>query len=246
MRLITLTVLLSFAGCASATAGLLPRDALWVVVRSCLVAKETIGSPFPCLEVERPSGGKPGYAVIRAPGSSTHVIVTPTVKIEGMEDPQLQQGDAGTYWRAALVARRFVTESAGDRVPLSSVGLAVNSNRTRSQDQLHIHAECVAPRVLAAVRDQAAEMGRDWRVLNHPVDGDRVFGRRMSEAQMSAGNLFADLGAVPGARGDLSGMTVLVVASRPEPGADLLAIATRTRRRSIERMFDESCTGGAG
>jgi hypothetical protein len=64
-------VLLSLAlivGASSARAAI-HREALWVVLQSCLVAHKTAGIPFPCLAVNLASNTDPGYAVLRAPFS---------------------------------------------------------------------------------------------------------------------------------------------------------------------------------
>jgi CDP-diacylglycerol pyrophosphatase len=139
MRRAALLLSLSLGLLAFGAAALpLPRDALWLVVRSCAVAQTTIGSPFPCLKVDAGQGSDPGYAIVRAPDRSTHIILSPLVHIPGVESPELLRDGAGAYWRAAFAARRFVIESAGGRIRESAVGLASNSMDTRSQDQLHI------------------------------------------------------------------------------------------------------------
>ena len=238
--------LLAAAGFAAtgdaARADLLPRGALWTVVRSCVLAKASLGTPFPCLEVSPPRAGEPGFAVIRAPGQTTHIIVTPTDQITGIESPLLLEPKAGGYWRAALAARHFVVETSNGRASLDVVGLALNSERTRSQDQLHIHAECVRPDVLQAIRGQAGEIGPAWRLLAHPVDRDRLFARTVSAATIAKDNLFALLAELPGLHGDLSHVTALVVPAGGGGEPDRFhVVAGSSRSRSIEGYLNGSC-----
>ncbi len=238
-----LAIALLAATLGAAGAGFLPRSALWTVVRSCVLAQANFGTPFPCLEVSPPRPGEPGFAVIRAPGQTTHVIVTPTDPIAGIESPLVLDRLAGGYWRAALAARRFVVDASDGRASLDVVGLALNSERTRSQDQLHIHAECVRPDVLQAIRSQAAEIGPAWRLLPRPVDRDRLFARTITAATLAHDNLFALLAELPGLGGDISHVTALVVASgggASDPER-FYVMAGSSRSRTIEGYLNESC-----
>ena len=70
-------------GATSARAAI-HREALWVVLQSCVVAQNTAGIPFPCLVVSLASTTDPGYAVLRAPFSATRVLVVPIERVEGI------------------------------------------------------------------------------------------------------------------------------------------------------------------
>ena len=215
----------------------LPRDALWLVVRSCIVAQETFGNPFPCLRVDAGQGAGPGYAIVRAPDRSTHIILTPLVHIPGIESPELLRDGGGAYWRAAFEARRYVVESAGGRIRERDVGLALNSMDTRSQDQLHIHAECFRPTVLATLRASAPPPNAGWGRLRATLEGEPYLLRTITRAELEATNLFALLAAMPGAGGDPARSKALLI----EVGDLLLLAATRSSRRSIESLLDHGC-----
>ena len=121
---------------------------MWVVVHDiCLPAYQGIGVAFPCAEVNIANGLDRGFAVLRTPSSATHVIVVPTTRISGIENPALLRENAPNYWEAAWDARRFVEEGAGRRLSRDKIGMAINSAASRSQDQLHIHVACIAPTV---------------------------------------------------------------------------------------------------
>lgn len=238
MRRLSILLALGFGMAASAASALpLPRSALWLVVRSCVLAQEAIGRPFPCLEVELPRGTVPGYAVLRAPGSATHIIVTPTDHITGIEARELIRDGSGAYWRAALASRRYVGDGARGRVAGSAIGLAINSADTRSQDQLHIHAECFRPDVLAALRADPPSRNSDWHAVRGPIDRERYLARSVTPEELASDNLFALLAAMPGAAANLSRSKVLLI----EAGDRFILAVTRNSRRSIESLLDDGC-----
>src|SRR4051812_33375657 len=79
MRIVLL--LLALIVSASGARAAIHRDALWFVLRSCVVAQNTAGIPFPCLAVNLASSTGPGYAVLRAPFNPRGVLVVPVEKI---------------------------------------------------------------------------------------------------------------------------------------------------------------------
>ena len=232
-------LLFGIVGSRDAWALPLPRGALWIAVRSCVLSQATMGVPFPCLEVQPGSSTGRGFAVLRSPDSSTHVVVMPTARIPGIESPELLQEGAGAYWRAALDARRHVVEGAGGRVPLSAIGLAVNSAETRSQDQLHIHADCIRPNVIARLQADAAQDTSGWMALHGTLEGDRYLVRTLSRREIEGGNVFATVAAMPGGEHDLSGAKVLLVDAGD--GDRFVLAVTRSSRHSIESLLDGSC-----
>ena len=142
------------------------RSGLWIVVHDiCLPAYQGIGVAFPCAEVNIANGLDRGFAVLRAPSSSTHVIVVPTALISGIESPALLRENAPNYWEAAWEARRFVEEGARRQLPRDKIGMAINSAVSRSQDQLHIHVACIVPKVAEFVRRHQAEIHEAWSFL---------------------------------------------------------------------------------
>lgn len=60
------------------------RTALWFVVNGlCRPMQRNLNLPAPCLKVDKSHG----FAVLRAPGDETQILVVPTTKIEGIEVP---------------------------------------------------------------------------------------------------------------------------------------------------------------
>lgn len=217
------------------------RDVLWVALKTCVLAKKVANRTFPCLSVDLGGEDRPGTAVLRAPGEPTHLVLMPTDTVSGLESARLRGASGLAYWRAALAARRLVSDSLGDRVPVADIGLAVNSAWGRSQDQLHIHLDCLRPKVLEALGAHGRGVRKAWGPFPVPLAGDRFQAMRVRAAEIETFNPFAALASLPGRR-DLTRTSFAAVATRPddpEPGVILLAY--RARRASAEDIMDHSC-----
>ncbi len=115
---------------------------------------------------------------------ATQFLLISTARIGGIESPEILAPGAPNYWDWAWRARRFTIERAGKPLPRESLSLAINSPYGRTQDQLHIHIDCVRRDVrdaLAAHREEIGEQweafpvklaGRTWRAIR--VDGDNL------------------------------------------------------------------------
>jgi CDP-diacylglycerol pyrophosphatase len=124
------------------------RDGLWRVVHDvCAPVSRITGVSLPCLAVDHDKG----FATLRAPDETTHIIVTPLQRIAGVESPALLRPDAPNYWADAWSQRGAVAGGAGRPLAWGELGMAINSRLGRSQDQLHIHVDCVKPEVRQAL-----------------------------------------------------------------------------------------------
>ena len=122
----------------------LDRLALWQVVRACVADFKLTGAPFPCLNVDLSAGEERGHIVLRPP-LRHDLILAPTRRIVGIEDPFLQSPEAPNYFDAAWGARLFLEGADGQTPEHDAVALVVNSAVVRDQDQLHIHVGCLLP-----------------------------------------------------------------------------------------------------
>jgi CDP-diacylglycerol pyrophosphatase len=153
----TFLVAAALLGSAAFAAGanIAGRYALWQVVRACLLDKATTGAPLPCLEVDTSDGEARGWAVLRPPIGAPDTILTPTRRIAGIEDPLLYGPDVPNYFALAWAARRWLAKADGSAPADDRVVLAVNSRLARSQDQLHVHIGCLAPRFSHSLDEHA-------------------------------------------------------------------------------------------
>ncbi|WP_246154644.1 CDP-diacylglycerol diphosphatase [Methylobacterium oryzihabitans] len=229
----------------------LSRDVLWVALQGCLLNKRTTGRAFPCLSVDPGDRDRPGTAVLRAPGEPTHLVVMPTADVVGVEAPDLQTPKGAVYWRAALAARREVSAAIRGGRPLDEIGLAVNSSGGRSQDQLHIHVDCVRASVLAELRQRAGiVLPGTWTGIPLPV-GERRWRRflamRISLAQAEAFNPFEAATRLPGAGRkpagpDLTQVSLAMVSTPPgDPHPGYIVLAHRSPTSHAETLLDHRC-----
>src|SRR5581483_8653143 len=186
-------------------------NALWHVVHDlCVTDKTTSGSPAPCSKVDLAGG----WAVLRdpEPGHDTQYLLAPTTRVTGIESPQLQAKGSPNYWQAAWSARDLVAKRAGRPLPREAVGLAVNSASSRTQDQLHIHIDCVRPEVAKALTAEAPRLGGHWRTVHSPFFAPGFRGRWIDGPELGAADPFKLLArADPTARADMKNEGLFVM-----------------------------------
>ncbi len=184
------SILLIAAGFTAATAFAtyatgLDRLVLWQVVRACVADFKLTGAPFPCLKVDLSAGEERGHIVLRPPPWHD-LILAPTRKIVGIEDPFLQSPEAPNYFDAAWGARSFLKGADGWAPERDAVGLVVNSAVVRNQDQLHIHVGCLLPRVRRALAAAAPEVPiGEWAPISAVVPHQTFWGTRIQRVDLS-------------------------------------------------------------
>jgi CDP-diacylglycerol pyrophosphatase len=241
-RMLVVATLLAFTWIPVADAANPARDVLWVALQGCVLAKKAAGRSFPCLSVDLGDGTRPGTAVLRAPGQPTHTVVMPTDNVSGIEAPVLQGPRGAAYWRAALDARHFVSDVLQGRLPVAAVGLEVNSVGGRSQDQLHIHLDCMHRGVMAALKAHGGAVGETWAPFPVPLDDEHYMALRVPAGAVETFNPFAALARVPGWQGKLHDASFAAVSADPDnPGAGMIVLAYRMPEASAEDLMDHSC-----
>src|SRR4051812_6860547 len=219
------------------------RDALRLVVAGCVAAKRTVGLAFPCLDV-RLDGTNHPFAVLRAPDQRTEVLVVPTAAIAGIESPSLKPAASATYWQAAWAARRYVADALGFDPGRSAIGIAVNPKTHRTQDQLHLHVDCVAPDVARKLRSGASSITREWQLFPEPLNGTRAMIRSVEGSTMKGIDPIRLLNdGLPMSRSRMSVFSMVVVGTTLPDGKSgfyILAITSGV----AERLLDHRCKLG--
>lgn len=195
--------------------------------------------PAPCVQVVLPDQGHgdSGYAVLADRKGGAHFLVIPTRSIPGIESPVLAESRAPNYFAFAWNARSRLADVVGHSVPRGAVGLAVNPANARSQDQLHIHVECLSPPVVRAIDQASDRIGDGWTMLR--IGGARFEARRLMGESL-ARNPFEILAQdIPDDRRTAADYGLLVAGKQfPEgPGFVLLA----GTERAAELLLDSSC-----
>lgn len=185
------------------------RDALWHLVHGqCVPNQLRDADPAPCAAVDLTAGEQRGYVVLKDTDGFEQFLVIPTARVTGIEDPVLRGPSTPNYFEYAWWAKAFTESAVGGSLPRDWISLAVNSIGARTQDQLHIHIDCLRADVHQSIADAAGGIGPVWQPLPVPLAGDRY--EALTVTDLAAVNPFALAAAgVP----DPGAMTVVVVGS---------------------------------
>jgi len=165
---------------------------LWHIVHDrCVPDEQQKHDPAPCVQVDLAHG----YVVLKDYIGSTQFLLIPTARVGGIEDKAILAPDAPNYWDAAWQARHYVEQRAGHALSRDVLSLAINSTSGRTQDQLHIHVDCLRPDVHAALAQHQAEIGPRWSDFPVPLAGHRYRAMRLSGAELGSVNPFSLLSA---------------------------------------------------
>ena len=238
------------AGPPPAVSGLMKKTeaahptALWHVVHDlCVMDMQTLGNPAPCLAVDLQGG----HAVVKDLADTTQLLLVPTRRVTGIESPLLQAPDSPNYWQAAWAARALFARQAGVRLERDEVMLAVNSVWARTQNQLHVHIECIRPDVRAALKAHADQLRARWSPFPVPLNGARFRARWVAGEDLRGADPFRLLAdGERRARGHMGRMNLAVVGSRKgrAPGFILLSHMDRgpgPRAIAAESLTDHAC-----
>lgn len=224
------------------------RGLLWRVVQTCIANHRITGAAFPCLAVNTERGRENGYAIIRAPLEDTHIIVIPTVRTIGVEAERLRGDSAPPYFNDAWESRHFVTDDLPKKPERNDLGLAVNSRLGRSQDQLHIHVDCLRPDVKKSLDKQLAGLRPDtWKRITVLPQAPKYWARTIESPDLSKMNVF-DVAAtgLKLDQEDVDDMTIVVAGAtiNNAPGFILLARQRQDKWNDLahgEALLDHYC-----
>jgi len=156
-------------------------SALWHVVHGrCVPDLLRKHDPAPCAAVNLDQG----YAVLKDRRGPYQFLLIPTARVSGIDDPAILAPGAPNYWQAAWQARRFLERRVGRPVARDDLTLAINSAAGRSQDQLHIHIDCIRPDVRAALRQHLGVVGAHWAPFPVPLAGKRYRAMRIAQPDL--------------------------------------------------------------
>lgn len=181
-------------------------DVLWRIVHEQCVPDQQVNlDPAPCVAVDLSAGQDRGYAVYKDYDGDHQFLLIPTARVTGAEDPALLRPDAPDYFAHAWRARAFTEAAAGGALPRDWIALTVNPAVARTQNQLHIHIDCLRADVQQALTRYAGDIGPDWAPLPEPLDGYRY--DAVAVRDLDAVNPFA-----------------LAATGEPDPGLVTLAV----------------------
>jgi CDP-diacylglycerol pyrophosphatase len=183
----------------------------------------------------------------------TQLLLIPTDRVTGIESAKLLGDDLPNYWQDAWAARPLFDKGAGEAVPREDVGLAINSMYGRTQNQLHIHIDCVRQSVRDAIAADQDHIGLKWTVFPTAFNGHLYRVRRVMGEDLGGRDPFRLLAADPHARADMGRQTLAVVGvtfakdkpgAKDRPGFVLLADSAnliRYDQGAAEELLDHGC-----
>jgi len=206
MPIFTLALLLGAAAAGPARAA--DPNALWTITHDrCVPNAARLRTPLPCASVDMAHG----YVILKDIRGATQFLLIPTARVSGIEDPALLAPFARTYWQDAWDARNDVIAMAGRMLDPSELSLAINSKYGRTQNQLHIHIDCIAPAVRAALRAHAGAIGEQWSSFPEKLAGHAYHVRSLRVLNRPGADPFRLLAeGLPAARADMASESLLV------------------------------------
>lgn len=213
------------------------RGALWQVVHKlCLPMHATLGVSLPCLAVD----DERGIVVIRAPGDATRIIVVPTARTEGIESPALLRGDAPNFWAYAWDERKWVASAASRPLGWDDIGMAINSRPARTQDQMHIHVDCLDARLKNALAGAKLSTQR-WSPLNLRPWAGVYRAKRLPQDGLERSVFQTVAKEIPGARTSMGLHTIAVAGATDAKGEHGFVLLEKGAGGAAEELLDHRC-----
>jgi CDP-diacylglycerol pyrophosphatase len=252
MRWIAAAAGLFIAFFVHAAAAQADPNELWKIVHGqCVPNEQQRGDPKPCAEVDLKAGVAGGFAVLKDIRGATQFLLIPTQQIGGIESRALLASRAANYFADAWQGRHLVEKALGHPLPRDTLSLAINSELARSQNQLHIHIDCLRADIRDELQRERSEIGRRWKPLPVLLAGHRYRAMRVSGSTLAGHNPFKLLAwGVPGAHADMGHHTLVVVGMQyAHHGAGFVILDDRADRAhgdnaGGEELQDHACVLG--
>jgi len=220
-------------------------------VQICVANHALTGAAFPCLEVNISGGEERGHVILRPPVGKPDLILSPTRKIVGVEDPSLSTSEAPNYFEDSWNARGLLSDSSQKPVRHDDVAVAINSRFSRTQDQLHIHIGCISREARQTLRGIVPELSESkWGRVRETIHGLKFWGRLVAQETLAGVNPFRLAAEEPNDETENKAMLTIVVAgaqlAHGRDGFVLLAShndpSGPKTQFSVEDFLDSSCS----
>jgi CDP-diacylglycerol pyrophosphatase len=222
-------------------------DILWKIVHNrCVVDETKFGHAAPCTVVDLAAG----FAILKDIVGETQYLLIPTTRITGIESPAVLAPATPNYFAEAWNETGLVDARLSKTLPRQDLSLAINAITGRTQDQLHIHIDCIRADVRAALAQHAASVGRNWAPFPVPLAGTAYRAIRIDGTTLRADpfTLLAD--GEPGARTAMGAHTLVLAGETfagGVPGFILLdnhADVSKGNMGNGEALQDHACRVG--
>jgi CDP-diacylglycerol pyrophosphatase len=222
------------------------RGALRLIVQNqCVIDWKQHQNPAPCERVTLFDWKTSdiGYAILQDPDGGAHYLLVPTQTMAGLDSSELLDRDAPNYFAEAWHARELLAKSIGHAVPRTDIGLVVNTERTRTYDQFHIHIECLRQDVADALRAASSGLTDVWSPLS--VGGATFQAMRIVSDSLDGSNLYESLAAMkPGTAQRLRDYTLIAVGAQFTTGPGFIILSGTGPTGEI--LLDSTCEAAGG
>ncbi len=222
-------------------------DALWKIAHGkCVPDQQQNGLPAPCAMVDLWRGEPQGYVILKDIVGRSQFLLIATARLSGIESPELLAPDAPDFWADAWSARRFTRALAGRPLARDEIGLAINSVHGRTQDQFHIHIDCLRADVTAALRAHLADIGTSWSAFPVPLAGQTYQVMRLPGRRLADTHPFRLLARMPDAASGMGEWTLAVAGANLPDGPGFVLLAEKADLPagdvgSAEALQDHAC-----
>jgi CDP-diacylglycerol pyrophosphatase len=231
--------LLAIGGCVHLST--FDPNGLWKVVGGqCVPNQRDQGTPAPCTTVDF----QKRYAVLKDIAGRAQYLLIPTDRVAGIESPDILYGGSPEYWVGAWNAGRYVDKKLGTTLAANQLGLEINSSTQRSQNQLHIHVDCMRTDIANALAPHRNDPPGQWSPVT--LDGSRYRVTRVMSLH-DADNPFRVVARDLGPQQTMGAQTILVTGAGPDATHDGWLIVNSGRDAeggtgTAEGLLDHTCS----
>jgi len=219
-------------------------DALWQIVDGkCRPNMASSGRPQPCTVYDPVHG----YALLKDIEGRGQYLLIPTARTSGIEAEPLLASHTPNYFALAWQARDKVGEAYGVALPSDDVMLAINSAQGRSQNQLHIHLDCIRPDLKIALYFMRKQIGEHWAPLPDSLLGHHYRALRINGTSLDGVYPFRLLAAsLTDPQKDMGRHTLALVPENYPEGRGFVLLDDEVDvalhdRASAEELQDHDC-----
>jgi CDP-diacylglycerol pyrophosphatase len=215
-------------------------NALWSLAKCC--SKDLVGNSD-CREYD----AKDEYIILKdnSPAKPEAYLIIPTKRVTGIEDRRIFKWPFLDFWDYAWhQSQKYPGQ------PASRIGLAINSEHGRTQNQLHIHISCVRPDVSKILESKDNEIEVDPAksvALELPPHNNTY--RVMKVGRLTGDkNPFEVIQGIPGVMGHMAEQSIAVVRSQKRNEYFVLDTYYHgADSGAAEELLDQTCQAtGAG
>lgn len=235
----SVAVLVATGGCVHLST--FDPNGLWKVVgEQCVPNARDQGTPAPCTVVDF----QKRYAILKDIAGRAQYLLIPTDRVPGIESAEILYAGSPEYWVGAWDAGRYVDVKLDRQLAANELGLEINSSEQRSQNQLHIHVDCMRTDITAALAPYRTDAPGQWRWIT--LDGNRYRIMRVTSLR-DGDNPFRVVDRDLGPQQSMGAQTILVTGAGPDTARDGWLIVNSGRdveggTGTAEGLLDHACS----